>query len=188
MALLPMERPCPKVAPPNTPLSRQLSQGTTLAIALPLSLLPPVLIMASGKLVYGVNIFEMGFRAIDAGRLVIVILALLGSRLLVRQLVRLMAESPDTTWRQRLSAQTAIELRAYRYSLVLPAIITGVIPLLGGYATGSAPLLAWSALMLAIAAPDGLMLWMLRKVPATCQVRRHPAAFGFECVDTAVQP
>jgi len=127
-------------------------------------------------LIYGVDIFETGFRAISNGRVLLTGAVLLASRSAVRRLVRVICLTGPI--RQRLSEQTCMSVADYRLTLVLPGVITGAMPLLAGLIAGSTPLMAWGSLMLAMTTPDMLTLWLLRSAPPACHVLRHSHRFG----------
>jgi len=68
----------------------------------------------------------------------------------------------------------------------LPALLLGVLPGLIAGITGSGWLMAYGALMLAMASGDLLVLWLIRDVPSGRLVRDHPSEVGCEIQLAAV--
>ena len=67
---------------------------------------------------------------------------------------------------------------SYRVGIVLPALLLGVLPALLSWLTGSSALMVYGAFMLAAAAGDVLVLWLIRDVPAKRLVQDHPTQAG----------
>jgi hypothetical protein len=66
----------------------------------------------------------------------------------------------------------------YRIGTVMPAIITGLLPLLLAYAIWSPPLMLLSGFMISAAVGDIFVLWTLRNVPENAQLLDHPSQVG----------
>jgi hypothetical protein len=72
---------------------------------------------------------------------------------------------------------------AYRLGILLPGIVTGLLPGVVGIALGSYSLTALGAILLGSAGGDLLALWAMRFVPGSAVVRDHPSLVGCEVVD-----
>jgi hypothetical protein len=75
-------------------------------------------------------------------------------------------------------ATAPMPVNAYRIGTVMPAIITGLIPLFIAYALWSVPLMLLGAVMISAAVGDAFVLWTLRNVPANAQLLDHPSQVG----------
>lgn len=71
---------------------------------------------------------------------------------------------------------------AYRTAILLPGLVLGVLPWLYGLATGAGWAVAWGALMIATAGGDGIILWIIRRLPAGTRVLDHPSRVGCHVV------
>ncbi len=60
----------------------------------------------------------------------------------------------------------------------MPLIILGILPLLLAYPLRSVSLLLWGIIFITSAAGDILMIWKLRKEPASLLVQDHPKEAG----------
>ena len=69
-------------------------------------------------------------------------------------------------------------IRHYRLGALTPLIILGILPLLLAYPLRSVPLLCWGIIFITSAAGDILMIWKLRKEPASLLVQDHPKEAG----------
>ena len=78
-----------------------------------------------------------------------------------------------------------VPARAYAAVAAAPGIVLGLVPAVVGLATGSGAWSGYGALMLAAAAGDVLILWILRSVPATALVQDHPSRVGCSIVPAA---
>ncbi len=67
---------------------------------------------------------------------------------------------------------------AYRWVLVLPGLLLGLLPLAAGLLLGDGWLTAFGVLMLTSAAGDAAVLWLLRPFASTYLARDHPTAVG----------
>jgi len=72
-----------------------------------------------------------------------------------------------------------LNVNPYRLSLIMPAVILGIIPSLIAYITHSFPLLFWSCLMLIGALGDFICLWMMRSFNNSIEIMDHPNKIGF---------
>lgn len=68
--------------------------------------------------------------------------------------------------------------RAYQWGGALPGIVLGVVPGVISWVNGSGTLMLFAAVMLATAAGDAIMLWLLRDLPPNRLVKDHPSAIG----------
>lgn len=75
-----------------------------------------------------------------------------------------------------------LKARAYRFAIVLPALVLGVLPVAYGLATGAAWATMWGAFMLLCAGGDFAALWAMRAVPAGARVLDHPERVGCRVV------
>lgn len=66
----------------------------------------------------------------------------------------------------------------YRWAVLLPGLVLGVLPALAGIATGSVLLLGFGVWFTLTAGGDFLVLWLLRDVPADAEVADHPTKAG----------
>ncbi len=74
----------------------------------------------------------------------------------------------------------AMPLSAYRFSLLLPVIVTGLAPAVWGLATGDGWIVLYAYLMIVSAIGDLEMVWLLRKMDSSTVVRDHPSKLGCE--------
>lgn len=75
-------------------------------------------------------------------------------------------------------ATAPMNLQAYRIGTVMPAILTGLLPLIIAYAINSAPLILIGGVMISAAVGDAFVLWTLRAAPQNAQVLDHPSQVG----------
>ncbi|MBT8399572.1 MAG: DUF3267 domain-containing protein [Rhodothermia bacterium] len=73
-----------------------------------------------------------------------------------------------------------MSLRSYRFTLLLPVAVTGVLPAVVSVAVGSQWIAVYSALMIVSAVGDMEMVWRLRRLPGETLVRDHPDELGCE--------
>jgi hypothetical protein len=73
---------------------------------------------------------------------------------------------------------TPMTARAYRIGAILPGAVTGVIPVLAGWITGSGPLTLIGVFMAIGAVGDLIILWIIRRVPGDALVLDHPTHAG----------
>jgi hypothetical protein len=66
----------------------------------------------------------------------------------------------------------------YRLGAIMPGLVLGLGPVATALATGNGWLAGFGTLFLVAASGDVLILWMLRKVPATGSIRDHPSKPG----------
>jgi hypothetical protein len=71
-----------------------------------------------------------------------------------------------------------ISARGYKLGGALPGFVLGVVPGLISLINGSGPLMLFAAVMLAAAAGDVIMLWLLHDLQPDTLVRDHPSAVG----------
>ena len=71
---------------------------------------------------------------------------------------------------------------AYRVSVLLPALVLGVVPTVAGLAAGVAWLTLWGAFMLLAAGGDFAVVWAMRGVPNAARVLDHPERVGCRVV------
>ncbi|MDX1429240.1 MAG: DUF3267 domain-containing protein, partial [Rhodothermales bacterium] len=75
---------------------------------------------------------------------------------------------------------TPMSLTAYRFTLLLPLVVTGVVPAIVGIVIGSGWVTVYAALMIVSAIGDMEMVYRLRELPGTTLVRDHPHELGCE--------
>jgi hypothetical protein len=78
-------------------------------------------------------------------------------------------------------AHALVPLRAsaYRVGVVLPFLVLGLFPALGGIVLQFGWGLAFGAFYTITAGGDLLILWLLRKIPPSQRVEDHPSRAGF---------
>ena len=81
------------------------------------------------------------------------------------------------------SCRAPVTAAAYRASALLPAAVLGGIPLLAAWITGSAALLLFGWVMLALAGGDVAAVWAMRAVPGPTLVLDHPELVGCRSVE-----
>ena len=77
---------------------------------------------------------------------------------------------------------------AYRGVLLLPGLVQGVLPAVVGLVAGHGWLLFYGYVMLASAAGDLAMLWLLRPLDGSTRVRDHPTQVGCQVYAAAQAP
>jgi hypothetical protein len=75
-------------------------------------------------------------------------------------------------------AKTPMRADGYRGGVVLPGILTGLLPTLAGILTGQAWLTVPGAVLLSGALGDALVWWVIRDVPGDALVIDHPKNAG----------
>ena len=75
---------------------------------------------------------------------------------------------------------TAMKLSAYRVVLILPVIVTGLLPAVWGIAVGNGWITTYAYLMIVSAIGDLEMAWRLRGWDGDSIVRDHPSLLGCE--------
>lgn len=80
--------------------------------------------------------------------------------------------------------------RGYRWSVALPGLVLGLVPVLWALVTASGIWAAFGAFMIAGAGGDAAALWAMRRVPARALVRDAEARVGCQLVveDTLATP
>ncbi len=71
-----------------------------------------------------------------------------------------------------------IPARAYRVGTAMPGLVTGVVPAVVALLIASGPLMLVSAMLIAGAVGDAIVLWVIRAVPGDVLVLDHPSAAG----------
>lgn len=69
-------------------------------------------------------------------------------------------------------------LNGYRWGVLLPGLLLGIVPGLIAVPTGSITLLFCGFLFTAVAGGDFLVLWLLRGLPPDAEVADHPSQVG----------
>ena len=82
------------------------------------------------------------------------------------------------------SCSTPVTAAAYRAAGLLPGLVLGGVPILAAWATGSAALVLWGWVMLALAGGDVAAVWAMRSVPADARVIDDPHLVGCRRVQT----
>jgi hypothetical protein len=75
-------------------------------------------------------------------------------------------------------ARVPMPARAYRWGGALPGLVTGGLPVAVGLAFGQPVVLLLGAFFLLAALGDAMVLWAIRRVPATARVLDHPSLPG----------
>lgn len=86
-------------------------------------------------------------------------------------------------WRQGIvyiHCDRPMSLGAYRFTLLLPVVVTGLLPAVVAVVIGLHWIAVYSALMIVSAVGDMEMVWRLRDLPAETMVRDHPDELGCE--------
>lgn len=77
-------------------------------------------------------------------------------------------------------AKAPMTASAYRKAVLLPGLVTGLLPMAVGLATGFAPLTLAGGTLLGAAGGDWAVFYAIREVPGDRLVRDHPSAVGAE--------
>ena len=75
-------------------------------------------------------------------------------------------------------ATKPMNVRAYRIGAILPALLTGLLPLIIAYWLISVPLILLSGIMISAAVGDVFVLWTVRNLPKEAKVLDHPSQVG----------
>lgn len=81
-------------------------------------------------------------------------------------------------------AKAAMPITGYRIGVILPLIVTGIIPVIIGTATNIGWLTGAGAGLVSGAVGDLIVLWVIRGVPASSQVIDHPKNAGCYVVES----
>lgn len=84
-------------------------------------------------------------------------------------------------------ATQAISTRAYRLGAIMPAILTGILPLFYGYTVGDAAISLLAAFMISAAVGDFYVIYLLRDISASARVLDHPQNIGCLVLDSPMQ-
>lgn len=76
-----------------------------------------------------------------------------------------------------------VSARAYRFAVLLPGLLLGVVPWAWGMATGAGWPVVFGTVMIIAAAGDGMILWIIRALPGRCRVLDHPTRVGCQVVE-----
>lgn len=79
-----------------------------------------------------------------------------------------------------------VSASAYRFAVVLPALLLGVAPTLIGLVTGVGALTFFGYIMLLAACGDFALLWATRSVPAAALVKDHSSSIGCSVAEDRV--
>ncbi|MFD2445016.1 DUF3267 domain-containing protein [Bacillus sp. CGMCC 1.16607] len=86
-------------------------------------------------------------------------------------------------WKQMMPyahCKVPITVKSYRFSLLLPLVITGLIPLIIGFTIGNGILVILGTLLTQSAGGDILIYQLLKSYPRDAIVRDHPKEIGCE--------
>ena len=75
-----------------------------------------------------------------------------------------------------------LRARPYRIALLLPMVVLGLLPLLGGLAAHHGPAFMFGIVMTALAGGDVVGLWAMRRAASGAWVLDHPARIGCRIV------
>lgn len=83
------------------------------------------------------------------------------------------------------TTKVPMDVNAYRWSVLLPGVVLGILPLLVAVPAGSIFWTAFAAMMLSGAGGDAVVLWHIRYIPDGTIVCDASNALGCEIVQTA---
>ncbi len=83
-------------------------------------------------------------------------------------------------------ATKAIPARAYRIGAIMPAILTGFLPLLYAYAVSDAAIALLASFMISAAVGDFFVIYLLRDIPPSARLLDHPQNIGCLVVDSPI--
>ncbi|HXW01713.1 MAG TPA: DUF3267 domain-containing protein, partial [Anaerolineae bacterium] len=78
----------------------------------------------------------------------------------------------------------SMKAKAYRFAVMLPGLVLGVLPAIAGLAVGVWWLVVWGALMAISAGGDVAVLLAVRHVPGEALVEDHPTKVGCHVLGT----
>ncbi|WP_105616113.1 DUF3267 domain-containing protein [Vallitalea okinawensis] len=93
----------------------------------------------------------------------------------------------DVWWKKLTPFATcskAVDIRTYRFSIMLPTVILGILPVLYALLTGNNFVMLYAIIMLASGGGDMAVMWMLRKEKRGVTVKDHPTKMGCELYDS----
>ncbi len=77
-----------------------------------------------------------------------------------------------------------VRVNVYRLGTLMPGFVLGILPYVVALITGHVPLFMLSVLNTLSALGDGIILWLLRRVPPTVQVEDHPNRIGCYVIES----
>ena len=80
-------------------------------------------------------------------------------------------------------SKVAMRAGSYRVGVILPLIVTGIVPTLIGTVTNTGWLTVAGAILVSGAVGDLIVLWVIRKVPSKAMVIDHPQNAGCYVVE-----
>lgn len=163
----------------SVPLTEIVAKGLILSLLLMIMpLIPHVLLHG----------FEFGFRSIEYGWGVLTIIILLLAHEATHALgwILFAGVAPGNirfgfAWRTLspyAHALVAMPAAGYRVGVILPLIVTGIIPVVVGTIANLGWLTAAGAVLVSGAVGDLIVLWVIRAVPGAAQVIDHPKNAG----------
>ncbi len=78
-----------------------------------------------------------------------------------------------------------ISAKAYRWGIVAPGLILGILPFIASLWFGNAWLLGFGFIFTLAAGGDFLMLWIIKNIPDDSLVKDHPDRVGCKVVSTS---
>lgn len=78
-----------------------------------------------------------------------------------------------------------ISAKAYRWGIVAPGLILGILPFIASLWLGNAGLLGFGFIFTLAAGGDFLMLWIIKDIPKDSLVKDHPDRVGCKVVSQA---
>lgn len=75
-----------------------------------------------------------------------------------------------------------ISTNAYRWGIIAPGLILGILPFIASLILGNAGLLGFGFIFTLAAGGDFMMLWIIRDIPEDSFVKDHPVRVGCEVV------
>ena len=85
-------------------------------------------------------------------------------------------------------ASAPMTASGYGKAILLPGLVTGLLPALAGLATGFAELSLAGAVLLGAAAGDWMVAWALRSLPGDARVLDHPRDIGAQVIGDPMPP
>ena len=78
-----------------------------------------------------------------------------------------------------------ISAKAYRWGIVAPGLILGILPFIASLWLGNAALFGFGYIFTLAAGGDFLMLWIIKDIPEQSLVKDHPDRVGCKVVSTS---
>ena len=76
-----------------------------------------------------------------------------------------------------------LPVRAYRWGVIMPGLVLGIVPCIIGIVSGNASIMLFGQFFTLAAGGDVLILWLLRHIKPGQMVEDHPSAVGCYVID-----